>query len=373
MIFLTGVCLNMHINKLIYIMYAYVIFVIILYCIYKKKWYVKSHAFWDKQPVSRCVGDKLGIISKIPKFNIILCKNEYFCINNLEKDISLVCDFLNDNFSGNYTFSNKYLIDTLLYLNNNSTINISLKNRREIVGFIHAKPVDMFINNIYKKMYYVDFLCIGKDYRSKNYASILISKLISYINLPYLSFIFKKDHYKLPFNYINKTSYYHFYTHKSSTNINKITYLNINNLDSVYNFIKSCHKNLDVYSVISKNELKTSYINKSKSMIIEYDKVGNIKGVLSFIYSNFIINSKNTRCIDIEYIFINSLGYNKIIEYLNTIAIKDGVEIITIIDHYYNSYFISKYNMIKGMDLYFHLYNFNINKVRNYKICFNLL
>ena len=108
-------------------------------------------------------------------------------------------------------------------------------------------------------------------------------------------------------------------------------------------------------------------------MLIEYDDNKNIVAVLTYIYSTIIKNSENIKAMDIEYIFVEGLGDYGIMNQLITVANCNNIGIITMVDQYYNKYFISRYEMVKGMDLYYHLYNVHLEKVDNYKMCFNLL
>ena len=136
----------------------------------------KKHKFWDKQPVSRDTLKKEGIISNNPKMKILLDNKMYFKnldINN-DNEFKIIYNFINSNFSDNYNYTKNFLKETLNYLG--KVFNIGLYNNNEIIGFIHAKPIRLFIKNNILNMYYVDYLCVKKYYRGKNIPKMLISK-----------------------------------------------------------------------------------------------------------------------------------------------------------------------------------------------------
>ena len=83
------------INKIIFI--CITIFIII-------KFKIKSHNFWDKQPVSRNNIKTQGLIGINPNFHIIL--NKKYMFKKLCNNINLY-KFINKHFSKNYKYSDK--------------------------------------------------------------------------------------------------------------------------------------------------------------------------------------------------------------------------------------------------------------------------
>jgi len=330
-----------------------------------------THSFWDKQPVARIKQNKYGLIAINPVFNINLRKKYNFSETGVtNKTLS----FINNHFSLYNKFQLDFLKNTLTLNTKIKVHNIHLYDKNKLVGFIHAKPINMIIEAIKINIYYVDFLCIHAEYRKKNLATFLIAKLINNCHSKQV-FLFKKDNNPLPFNYINKTAYYY------KKNINRISNGLLNkfntsfkNIETIYNFIISIKKEYTCYDNISLQQFKELYFNnKSKHIVVE--SKNNVIISVS-IYVNNLFNDRNTifKTLDIEYIYIKkkNLEISTIIEYLGTICNNNTV--LTCIDQMHNNYFIKKYNFNKGMNLYYHMYNYTINKqLKNSELSFNLL
>ena len=358
--------------------YYLLLIIIIVIFLYIKYILRRNHKFWDKQPVSRKIIKMEGIISKNPKFNIILDKNFKFsriAINNNDKCKELF-KFINKHFSKFYTYPNNFLTETLTYINKNKVYNIGLYDKIKLVGFIHAKPINLVIKNIELKTYYVDFLCVHKDYRGKNLATFLISKLINSLG-KYQTFIFKKENSPLPFNYINKSLYYYMdVTFLKPRNItNMIEFINNKNIEKVYEFIKTVSKKSKVYSKFTLMEfLELYHKNTSKNILVEYNNKNEIIAVLSFVNLTFTNSSQPSKTADIENIYVNNIGEYQIFDYLVNYSKRQNIRIISCVDQFYNKYFIEKNKMFPSMKMYFHTYNYHINDVIDpYNICFNFL
>lgn len=169
------------------------------------------HPFWAKQPISKYTNFlKLnnGIITqKKPPNPIISTKYKIdFLKDKNQIELLLLINFLNKNYIDVSNMSFEFNLNYLkfyLNLDNQDRINLILKDKTKIIGFISSRNLKVVIN---KKIYfyqYVDNLCVDKQYRKQNLASILISHMANYGFLKgYNMFIFKKDSYPLPFRYI---------------------------------------------------------------------------------------------------------------------------------------------------------------------------
>jgi hypothetical protein len=253
--------------------------------------------------------------------------------------------------------------------------NIALYDKNNLIGFIHAKPINLVIKNVELNVYYVDFLCIHKNYRMKNLATYLISKLINKLGRQQI-YIFKKDTKPLPFNYINKSSYYYvdvtFLKNRQITN--KIEFVNSNNIGQIYKFIDNISKKSIVYSKLTFDEFKELYYNSSKNILVEYDTQNNIIAVLTFVNLTYTNSSQPLRTADIEHIYVNSIGEYQIFDYLVNFSKRQNIRIITCVDQFYNKYFIEENKMFPSMKMHFHMYNYHIkDKIDSFNICFNFL
>ena len=337
-------------------MYNWIFFIgfILLFIFYPKK-----HPFWDQQPVPRNNNPNYGVISINPTFNINLRNNYIFKPSKLSK---WTLTFINRHFSPYNKFKPKFLMETLDYNDYQKIHNIELYEHNKLVGFIHAKPIDIILEGIKLQIYYVDFLWIHKDFRKKNLATYLIAELINRCHRNQL-FLFKKDNYPLPFNYICKTAYYYKFTKDiSKRKINHIFQKNPQNIRDIYHFIQSTKKNYQCYDTLLFEEFKKLYVDKvSKNIIVEY-KDTSIISVSIYVNNVFTYKKKYHNTLDIEYIYIQkkNLGKTQIIDYLKNMDRSNTI--ITCIDQMNALYFIKKYRFNKSMDLFYHMYNYTINK-----------
>ena len=349
-------------------MYNWIILILIILLYF----YINpKHSFWDKQPVARKKHDKYGLISINPIFNIDLRNNYDFSETGItNKTLS----FINNHFSPYNKFQLDFLKNTLTLNTTQKIHNIHLYDKNKLVGFIHAKPINIIVESIKINIYYVDFLCIHTDYRKKNLATFLIAKLINNCHSKQV-FLFKKDNNPLPFNYINKTAYY--YKKHISRKLNSV--LNefnnkFKNIETIYNFILSIKKEYTCYDNINLQHFKELYFNNKTKHIVVESKNNVIISVCIYVNNLFNDRNKMFKTLDIEYIYIKKkyLGVSTIIEYLGTKC--DNNTLLTCIDQMHNRYFIEKYDFNKSMDLYYHMYNYTINKqLKNSEFSFNLL
>jgi len=160
----------------------------------------RENNFWNKQPVMLIEKTEWNKIGKLPEFNIII-PNEMKIVYEIE--INQIINFLEQNFSFYLKLSNKNITK---YLTNPKSTNITLYHNNNIIGFIHSRPINIIYNNNEEKLNYVEYLCVHKEYRGCNIASILIASIINRMNeiendIDRL-YLFKKDgdtHSFIPF------------------------------------------------------------------------------------------------------------------------------------------------------------------------------
>uniref|UniRef100_A0A6C0IY63 glycylpeptide N-tetradecanoyltransferase n=1 Tax=viral metagenome TaxID=1070528 RepID=A0A6C0IY63_9ZZZZ len=353
-------------------------FNILLICLitiyYFRKVYVKKHKFWTKQPVSRTDNKSIGLIAYNPRFNINLYNKYKFKFIKVNQN---TIDFIDMHFSDYNKYNYRYLYNSL---NQKNCYNIGLYLFNNLIGFIHAKPVQLLLDNKYLDVFYVDFLCVHKNYRNNNLAVYLISYLINQCNSQQI-FIFKKDNNKLPFNYLNKTNYYYNFIEKyEKKKIKKnIILLDNNNKDiinKVYKFINLLKKDfvcVNLYNI--EYFMKNYYYNNSKNIFVEFNEYNQIISVFVTVNNYFVYEKKKLMTLDIENIYISSVNLNNtlLFDYLINYCQLEKIDIITCIDNMHNTFFIKKYNLLKSMNLYYHMYNYHYKKLKNKAMCFNLL
>ena len=338
----------------------------------------KTHKFWDKQPVSRNDNSfKSGLIGHTPVFNIKIGEKYKFTNLSPENCSRKIVNFINTHFSKSYQYTEKFLINTLSY--NKKGYNLGLFYEKNLIGFIHSKPVTLSIKNDLVDLYYVDFLCIHNKFRKKNLAAILISKLIQDHRDKSKFFIFKKDKYQLPFNYIVNTNYYYLnlssiYGKISNVNSNQpdISYCVQNNLNELYQFIITQSKTHICYQYFKEKEFIELYSNSSKKIIIERNHKKEICGYIIYLDIEFVSKSEYIKTIDIENMFL--MENSGLFDFLIKECIDKKIKIISCLDISNNHCIIKKYNMIKSFPIFYHMYNYHIPyKIMKKNLCFNYL
>lgn len=306
--------------------------------------YIKlKHEYWSKQPVSHYYNIllKKGQISdKIPdkivsqklivnnfdyKNDILmnqwiqLLRNSYIPVNNSSISYSIDKSFLT--WSLNIYFKNFILL--------------AITDEQKLVGTITSRKMNIQINDDKLSFLYVDYLCIDSIYRKKGLAPILISNMAyeGFIRGQKL-FIFKKEIYPLPYNYI--TSY--------------MTYiLSINTTENESkNVIEKENKS---YFLLSKKSSKKeiydcySYYQEQSNKFKLYQNYTLEEFIYYFISSehtySYYIADDNTHIIGLIVLFDSQFQYNtkKSLElYLYLRNENDHIDIIYLILKSLNKY-----------------------------------
>jgi len=357
--------------------------IVILFFIFAHIYFYFKHPFWYYQPVSlyTSIFFKYGQISKkIPK-PIYLPNNYYIKKIDNQKHFSQLRYLLNQNFrlhdNYQYHYNKQYLdwsLNTPIKSNNlqkyhNQKWNIGLYYLKELVGFIHGKPITIIINKKKVPCFYVDFLCIKKEFRGKHLAPILISNMAKngFID-EYQVFIFKKEIYPLPFRYINKY-YYHLFDLKKYIRNNKspsnIQTLNENNLQQCYQFFVNNTQHYQLSVDFSLLEFKHYFMNKNNYSFLEYSN-HKIIGFISAFDSRFMIEKKKT-CLQIQcYLGISNSLFDKIC----SIGIKNQFNYLMINNMGQHQELIDKFSFQKISNCYIHFYNFHIHSTISCKNIF---
>ena len=363
-------------------MYIYILVGLIVIIIYKTYLKKETHEFWDKQPVSR--GD-------IHNSNGIIIKS---------KDLVLDYNNSNSNYNWNYinnifelrdfllTHYSKYELYDIYYLNwelnsphqhitklknmQRFESNITLRDNNKLIGTIVGKPIIININNNIVEGFYVNFLCINKDYRKLKLAPMIISKLLELWKKYKLDIhIFKIDHQPLPFNNIGIFNYYYIELNKL-TDINEsnsnIIELTDDKIVETYNYFYDQIRKYKLYQIMTINEFKYYFISNNfiKSYII-YDKdkdKDRINGFISFIqmkYKHPTIKNKIVNCIELSYFLYDDY---KLIYYFINLFKQWKIDYLILLDIMNFKNIIDKFPneaITKSHKTYYHLYNYTTN------------
>jgi hypothetical protein len=344
-----------------------IILLLILYYINKDE---KIHNFWNKQPVMRTYTSKWVNMNQLPIFNIIIPDNMKI---KYDIDINDAIKFVNDNFSAYVVIGNDNMKK---YLSDINVTNVGIYKDDNIIGFIHSRPLKILYDNDEKLLNYVEYLCVSKDMRGCNIASILISSLINRMNEinDDISrvYLFKKDgrgHSFLPFissKYLCldlKSVKNNKYIDDDDVYVNSDISLNYNEWMNKTNMYK-------ISRIMDETEWNDEVKIKDRFIINIDDNSYIIIGQSSRLKGNI-----NNNVFDIEYIYntkyTNDKRYNW--ELWMTHLVNKGYDYITVND-------IANYREIipnidewaDGNSFEYYLYNGECEKIENKDIYFTL-
>jgi GNAT superfamily N-acetyltransferase len=147
----------------------------------------------------------LVTISKLPLFNLSIPEEMRFHVytdKQMETNTQYetIYSFLRENFSSYLRIKEEVLAH---HITLEKAVNIGLYHGKDLVGFIHGRPIQIVFHGNMYDIYYVEYLCVHDDYRNRNIASLLISRYIQEMERitgrDDLWFLFKKDGQKHPF------------------------------------------------------------------------------------------------------------------------------------------------------------------------------
>jgi len=171
--------------------------------------YLKRGGYWRKQPVMRhsLFTHKEGQI-KNPKDvdtdSLKLTQGESWVVVGTD----VLRRFLNENYTS--TYNEDYLKWILSCPGKAEGCSIGLLNSDgELIGTITGRPISMYLKGNIKRGFYVDFLCVRNDLRTRGYAPHLINRLIKTWKDRDLEIcVFYKDTKPLPIEAICELSYW---------------------------------------------------------------------------------------------------------------------------------------------------------------------
>jgi len=167
-----------------------------------------SSTFWRHQPVTSnsatYLWERVGDIPRpVPTEVGELYRTPSIPDNTLLEHIT---SFLQDNYLEGYRVTVDYVMRKLQIPD---SISFMILHNKYVIGFIYAQPMTIHVlgrNAI--PIYYVDLLCIAKEYRSRGLAKALISHMSNFAPNGVKSFIHKKDKAPLPIPHFLHTQHY---------------------------------------------------------------------------------------------------------------------------------------------------------------------
>jgi hypothetical protein len=321
------------------------------------------HKFWDKQPVSRTgVGE--GIISDIPEPLPVDDSLSIVKLNPKDKFVHrFLVGFLTKHYVKNCIYNTNYVSWYLSNLKPNNILALTRDNHR--IGTIFAKPYTINIKGDILPSHYVDFLSVHKDFRNKSYAPLLISHTAKESSdEKYKTFIFKKEDKPLPFNYIAKCRYYVYEIPRK-----------VNNMTSKYSLTRSTSDDMeyliDLYNrespkykchpIFDSNELRYIFTSKNEayeSLIIKKDGVR--KGVITYVINTG--SSSSSQVAEIALFLYDGVDYTGVMKSLIKYCHKNSFDLLMCVNNAKNYNFIDMMDFDRGMDVYFHMYNYHMNE-----------
>lgn len=332
-----------------------------------------KHKFWDRQPVSRNNLKKEGIISNVlPKPIKLRSPIEVIKIQSNDKTFQkFLPSFLNNHYISEYTYDTKYIEWFFTFPNLKAT---TINHTGKIVGTIINKPYNVKMGDDTIYSHYVDMLSIHTEHRKKNYASLLMSNTIQITsNNLYKTYIFKTENKTLPYNHFCKSKYYIFNIEKSfDTNpqysLSPSTNKDIEYIRDLYHRESKKYKCYPILDTEQEEYIFTSKNGVYESLIIKVDDIP--KGVVTYVV-NFIEN-KNLKRAEIVLLLCEDVNYINVVECLINHCKKYQINELICIDMAQNNQFIYNMSFRPGMDVYFYMYNYHLNKqIKSSDILFN--
>ena len=329
-----------------------------------------KHLFWDKQPVMRTYGDKIGIIGSNTSFNIKIV-NPDMSLKLINTNVDEVYSLLNNNFSEYFNINSEFF--NYIY-NITGSINISLYDKDKVIGFIHSHPIVIDYNNSKIPFMYVDYLCIDKMYRSKDAAAIMIASLINKVGDKSMPFLFKRDSVRLPYLNMFKSRYYYDDIRKVGEKpIDTIRLLDkSDNLDKYLEYINKLFNRFKFKKLYSREDFIDIFIDKH---IYKCYIISNNNGFETIVIgkaNNFKWFGETYKTFDIDYILGELKNSGEIGDILKYRLKLDGYNFITAPHIANNIIFINENKLKKANTYYYYTYNYNLPMIEQHDCCFNI-
>ena len=305
-----------------------IVILIIIYFLYNKK----KSSFWKHQYVCRNYGD-LQIINKMPYRNIPKHNKDFIITPNF--NFVQLSKFLNKHYVFGYTYSEKYLKQTL-----RDPTGITITHNNEIIGSIIGDKYKITHNNKTIHCYYIDYLCVHKNWRSQGICPLLIQCIINkFYPQKNLAFIFKIEENPLSFLPLANNKYY----------IIDLNTISLTNHKSV--------KELQEFKIPNENDVNDEIIIRANDYIkiIKYKKV-----VLYFTIETF----QKTQLATIYGLFSSKkISKNSIDNMFSYLKMKYDIIKCVFLDTKYNKpLFDCNYIMYPSYDCRFYYYNVQFPK-----------
>ena len=374
------------IKYFIYIILINIICNIVLYIYSKFK-----HPFWSKSPVSQYYQpfNKIGIITYYsdPE-NDKTDMDKPFSWHHFSslEDMTLLCKLLNDNYLIDDKHQYYYTLPFIQFILNTpykhypslkntdrKLWQVLLKHNNEIIGSNTTRPLKLKIGDNICHSFYVDLLCIKKEFRGKHISPKLILKMkpaILDINQSnkhdfgtFNMFIFKKDHISLPFNCVCSYKYYYLELDKydiieQNENIIELTE---EYLFETFTFFKKHIERFKLYRIYTVEEFSYIFLNDFVHCYIKIDDNNCIIGMISYYNSQFINKQNKRKSYELLY-SIKDENYELIQFILNKMK-EQNTEFLFCTNIMDNARYINKYNFTYTNTSYYHLYNYHYPKI----------
>ena len=367
-----------------------ILIVFIILCIwwFKKNPIYKKHDYWDIQPVSRNQS-KVGYISNNllapiqPSTVDALLSIKIFNPHN-QNELTTVTEFINANYIYKYHYTCEFIKWSVMSPNSKPKYNLLLYYENTLVGTIFSRTIDIILYGKQLPLFYVDFLCIHKEHRKKNWAPILISNIVdTCADAVYYAFIFKIEKYPLPFNYVSVKHYYYLdITSYKSKYHNKLDWKNyhiqktsLSSLTEVYRFFNKHTKKYTLYPFFSKIEFMYYFVPSSKiGCCYELRNKDNVLVAMLFYSINYYKEKNIVPIADLQYIFSDDTDI--ILPFLDEILNRLSRTHFTYISTtsiMNNKYIIDAFRFKKSMKFYYQMYNYHLKDVLcENEIAFNI-
>ncbi len=371
-------------------MYIYIVGVIILILISLKLYIKIRFKFWSIQPVFHIYNIKYwlfppGIINS--KFY----NQKYMNFLNIKtkkldqyshSDFKQFSEFIKLNYLNRKNIHyNPESSNIIPYFNSNTYISTYYKDNM-LVGMITGTPLYVYLNNNELYTYYIDYLCVHKNFRNKGIAPELIQthEFFQRKNEKNIkTCLFKKEtnlHFIVPLTIYNtycfNTNYWTISSHNLLPPFLSLLKITSENINLLINFLAVIKHRFQCYIITSLETLIE--LIKTNNLYI-YVILHNNEIISAYFYKNSCVNYQNEKCIECIATLNNSTNINYFINgFYCSFKILQSIYTNLIIENTSNSYPIIK-QILNNHTPYsvtptaYYFYNFAITPIKESNVC----
>ena len=319
--------------------FLFIILIILFFLLYLKI----KYPFWSRQPVFHYYNlyywltspGYLNYVFKINKYydGNIQFKN-YLDLNNNTKN--KLYDLIKNNYSPNKHEHYAPTIESVTdyFKGHNKKVYISMKyiidinKNKKLIGTMSSIPYEMLIYKNKINIYYIDFLCVHKDYRKKGNAPLIIytHAVNLYNKYKHLVYIFKRE--GVLSSYVPLTVYNSYifdtkhWVKNASFKNNQYQLIDLkgSSISTLQEIFEEIETN-DMFECIYKPNLNNINILIQNGHLIVFVLMIDNNPHACYIYKNSYVSYGDNKCVDLIASYSNTSDEIFVMGYLNSLKL----------------------------------------------------